>query len=371
MKIAVNTRFLLKGKLEGIGWYTHEIVKRLVLANPEHEFLFLFDRKHDPTYIYAKNVQPIVIAPPARHPFLWYLWFEKAVPRVLKKQQVDVFFSPDGYGSTATEVPTVLTVHDLAYLHFKDQVPALVLKYYQHYVPKHIQKAEKIIAVSDYTKNDILKHFNIDSNKIKTAHNACREGFKAISVNEKNKTKTRYTQGEDFFFYAGAVHPRKNVNRLIEAFDIYKNRTQSTIKLVIAGRLAWQTGPVKEAYEKSSFKKDIIFPGYVEDLGQLMAAALAMVYVSRFEGFGLPILEAMHCDVPVITSEHSSMSEVAGDAAVLVNPNDVKEIATALETVSTNETLRENLIAKAKLQRAKFSWDDAAAIIWDEIKLLF
>ena len=173
----------------------------------------------------------------------------------------------------------------------------------------------------------------------------------------------------DYFLFVGAVHPRKNVHRLIQAFDLFKKQTNSTLKLVICGRFAWQTGAVKAAFDTAYFKKDIIFTGYVpnEDVPKLTASAFAVVYTSLFEGFGLPILEAMNCDVPVITSNISAMPEVAGDAALLVNPESVSEIAAAMQTLIENPDLRQNLIERGRIQRKKFSWDKTAEIIYEKI----
>jgi glycosyltransferase involved in cell wall biosynthesis len=136
MRIAINTRFLLTGKLEGIGWFTYEICKRLVQQHPEHEFVFFFDRPFDPEFIFGKNVTPVVLFPPARHPFLFFAWFEVAVTRALNRHKIDVFFSPDGFMSLTTKVPTLLTIHDLAYAHFPEQIRFMDRKYYQYFMPQ-------------------------------------------------------------------------------------------------------------------------------------------------------------------------------------------------------------------------------------------
>ena len=135
MHIAVNTRLLLPGKLEGIGHYTNETMSRIVRQHPEHQFTFLFDRPFDPRFVYADNVTPKVVFPPARHPFLWWLWFEMAIPRALRQCKADVFLSPDNYCSLRTDVPTVMVLHDIIFEHFPQHIPPLVSRYYRHYVP--------------------------------------------------------------------------------------------------------------------------------------------------------------------------------------------------------------------------------------------
>lgn len=369
MKIAINTRFLLKNKLEGIGWFSYEVIKRMVEQHPEDEFLFIFDRPFDESFIFSDNIRPIVIPPPARHPILWYLWFEWAVPMVLKRYRADVFFSPDGYLSLSSKVPTVMVTHDIAHKHFPELVPGLVGRYYDYYVPKYLEKAERVITVSEFGKNDIHQAYGIPLEKMSVACNGSRAIFQPLTQASRIVVKEQFSQGKDYFFYVGAIHPRKNVHRLIEAFDQFKSHTGSDLKLLLAGRFAWKTGAVKDAYDQALHKEDIQFLGYIseEELTQLMGAAFALTYVSNFEGFGIPLLEAMHCDVPVITANVSSMPEVVGEAGLTVNPSDIMAICQAMKTLFQDDNLRQSLVAKAQEQRNKFTWERAAITCYDAI----
>ena len=159
------------------------------------------------------------------------------------------------------------------------------------------------------------------------------------------------------------------MHRLITAFDQFKAATKSSLKLLIGGRWAWQTGVVQSAYEAAIHKKDIKFLGYLsdEEVPLLMASAFAFTYVSNFEGFGIPILEALYCEVPVITSTASSMPEVVGEAGLLVDSNEVSSIVLAMTELFKNEQLRADLSAKAQLQRQKFSWDLTTKRLEDSI----
>ncbi|MEM6700478.1 MAG: glycosyltransferase family 1 protein [Bacteroidota bacterium] len=367
MRIAINTRFLLKNKLEGIGWFTYEVCKRLVEQHPEHEFIFFFDRPFEAEFVFGKNVTPIVLFPPARHPILFYIWFEYAVVKALKKYEADVFLSPDNFCALRTEIPTVLVVHDLAYAHFPEQMRMRDRVYYRNFMPKFLYKASKIVTVSGFTKQDILKRHSINKRRIIVACNGVRKIFQSLLSEEKEQVKAQFSVGKDYFFYIGAVHPRKNVHRLIEAFDRFKKETQSDLKLLIAGRFSWQTGEVKNAYDSANYQNDIEFLGYVEDalLPKLMASAFALTYISTFEGFGVPLLEAMHCEIPIITSENSSMSEVVGEAAILINPFDVNSISAAMRQMTRDADLRKQLVEKGKKQRQNYSWQKATDIIYD------
>ena len=370
MRIAVNTRFLLKDKLEGIGWYTYEIMSRLVADHPEDTFYFLFDRPYDQRFVFQSNVVPKVLQPPARHPLLWWLWFEMAVPAALKKLKPDVFFSPDTYCSLRAKTPTVMVAHDIAYAHYPHQIPKLARQYYEHYTPKYLKKADRVITVSEFVKKDILDHVAVDENKIEAVHNACRQIFKPISAAEAQDVRDEYTSGVPYFIYVGAIHPRKNVPRLIAAFDEFKQNTNAPHQLVLVGRFAWQSNPIMTAYEKAIYKEDIVLTGYVPDekLPKLIAAAFALTYVSVFEGFGLPLLEAMQCDVPVITSNVTSLPEVAGDAALLVDPHSVSAIANAMKRLYLNPDLCKQLIASGRKRRQDFSWQKAADAVYEILK---
>ena len=373
MKIAVNTRFLLKNKLEGFGWFTYETLRRMVAAHPEDEFVFFFDRPYDADFVFGKNVTPVVLFPPARHPFLFVWWYEWSIVRALKKYKPDIFLSTDNFCSLRTDVPTCLILHDVGWAHpeAKKTLPWLVFQYYQFFAPRFLKKANTIVCVSEFVRQDALKYYPfLNPQKIRVCHNGCRTDFRPLSEIEKTAIRAQYTEGVSFFTFVGAVHPRKNVHRLIEGFTEMKKRTQLPHKLVIVGRFAWQTGDVRTAFENSPFQKDIIFTGYVadEEVPRIVGAATAVTYISLAEGFGIPILEAMHCDVPVVTSNTTSMPEVAGDAAILVNPLSVPEIADALEKLATDAHLRQNLIERGRLQREKFNWDKTAETLYSILK---
>lgn len=267
-----------------------------------------------------------------------------------------------------------MVTHDIAHHHFPQQVPALARWYYNYFIPRYLQKTDHIITVSDFTKKDIEEAYGIPQEKMTVAHNGSRNIFHPLTEEDQKVIRDRFASGCPYFFYFGAVHPRKNVHRLISAFDRFKQKHNSDVKLLIGGRFAWQTGPVKNAFVKAVHKKDILFLGYLseEDLNSLTASALAMAYISNFEGFGLPVLEAMHCEVPIITSNVSSLPEVAGEAALYVNPNNTREIEKALFNIWDQPELRQNLIENGKLQRIQFYWDKTAGIINETIdRILF
>lgn len=362
MKIAVNTRFLLTGKLEGIGWFTYEIIKRMVENHPEHEFIFLFDRPYDPKFIFENNVQPIVIPPPARHPILWYLWFEFSVAYTLKKHKADLFISTDGFLSLTTKVPTILVVHDLAFEHYPEHLPFKFRYYLQKFTPKFIQKSLHTITVSEFSRNDIIEKYQTPPEKVSVIYNGANDLYQPLELEEKNKIKEKYAQGVEYFVFTGALHPRKNIIKLLQAFTIFKKKQRSNFKLLIIGRFAWNSEDIKLAIKNHPFKNDVIHYDYmqVQELCKVIGAAYALTFLSTFEGFGIPLLEAMKCNVPVVVSNSSSLPEVAGQAGLYADPNDINDIADKLCTIYKDEHLRSKLIEQCSIQSQKFSWAESA-----------
>ena len=373
MRIAVNTRFLLKDQLEGFGWFTFEHFKRITRQHSEHEFIFLFDRPFDDQFIFGENVSGVVVNPPARHPYLWYWWFARSLPRTLNKIKPDLFVSTDGFLSLKAKVPTLLVIHDLAFEHYPEYVPNLARKFYRKNTPKYVKKANHIITVSEFTRQDVISRYGIDSSKITVIHNGASRQFEPLSEYEKKIIKDQYSKGQPYFLFVGALHPRKNISRLLTAYDLFKVETQSKYKLLIAGREMFGNEEMKRIWSTMKFKDDVIFTGHLNlaDLAKVNAAASALVYVSIFEGFGIPIVEAMKCGIPVIASNTSAIPEVAGDAAIYTDPFSVNEISGAMKRLSENDSLHGEL-SKMALKRSKhFSWDKAANELWTAIEQMF
>ncbi|PJJ59585.1 glycosyltransferase family 4 protein [Hymenobacter chitinivorans] len=370
MNIAVNVRFLLPGdKLEGIGRFTFETLSRLVRQHPEHTFHFLFDRAYDPRYLFADNVVPHVLLPPARHPFLFVAWFEGAVAAWLSKHRPAVFLSPDGFTTLRTKVPRLTVVHDLAFEHFPQDVDWLQRKYYHYFTPKFVRASARIVAVSEATRQDLVKTYGTPADKIRVVYNAADAHFRPLGAEEQQDVRDRFSAGKPYFLFVGALQPRKNLVNLLRAFDEFKTRTGSGAKLLIVGRTAWKAGAMFDAYQQMQHRGAVHLTGRVTDveLVQLYAAARATVYVPYFEGFGIPIIEAQACASPVLTSNCSSMPEVAGEAALLVDPLSVPSITAGLTRLEADAGLRAELVQKGLANVQRFSWVRSAEQIWQNI----
>lgn len=370
MRIAINTRFLLKGKMEGFGWFTYETVKRIVEAHPEHEFFFFFDRSFDEKFIFAKNVVPIVLNPPARHPILFKIWFNYSVTRALKKYKIDLFFSPDGYLSLRTKIKQIAVIHDLNFEHYPEDIPASPRKYLKTYFPLFAKKAAHIITVSEFSKQDIVTTYNIDPNKITVAYNGASPSFKPIKSEEAQKVREKFTCNTEFFIYVGAIHPRKNVDRLLQAFDQFKTETGSETSLLIVGERLWKENESTSLNSTLKHTSSIFYSGHVDlaKLTALTASAKALVLVSYFEGFGIPIVEAFQSGTPVICGNLTSLPEIAGEAAIQVDPFSIDSISNGLKLLDSNLELQNELRQKGLIRCNEFSWDNSAEICWNVIK---
>ena len=370
MRVAVNARFLQSGNLEGVGNFTHEICRRLPELLPDAEFLLCFDRPYDLAYTAMERTEGRVIFPPARHPVLWKWWFDYSLPRAVRNWGANVIWQPDGFCSLRTNIPQVTVVHDIAFTRYPKAIPAGVLRYYRKYTPRFLKKAATVMTVSHYVQEDLRARYGVPAEKMRVTHNGAKPIFRPLTPGERGAARDIYGGGRPYFFYLGAVHPRKNVDRLIEGYDIYRKTNPAGIPLLIGGRLAWQTAAVRRAYDRSPYRDDIRMLGYIAEaeLPQVLGGALALVYPSLDEGFGVPLLEAMHAEVPVVSSNRSSLPEVGGNAARYFDPEDPVAIAAALSDIARGPDLRAALIAAGRSRRECYSWDSAAGIVADTLR---
>ncbi|MDQ2795315.1 MAG: glycosyltransferase family 4 protein [Bacteroidota bacterium] len=373
MHLAVNTRFLLPGgHLEGIGRFTFETLRHLVAQHPDVTFHFLFDRAYDARYLLGPNVVPHVLLPPARHPFLFVAWFEGAVALWLARHRPAAFLSPDGFTTLHTSVPRVTVLHDLAFEHFPLDVGLLQRQYYHYFTPRFARASAQLVAVSEATKADIVQTYGIAPAKISVAYNAPADWFRPLPAAEQVAVRQQFSLGKPYFLFVGALQPRKNLANLLRAFDQFKTGPGTAdAQLLIVGRKAWKAGPILDAYQQLHHQSAVHFTGRVsdEELAGLYAAALATVYVPYFEGFGIPIVEAQASGCPVLTSNVSSMPEVAGPGgALLASPLDVASIAAGLARLWHEPALRQQLVAQGHANLGRFSWSRSAEVLWQVLE---
>ena len=370
MIIAVNTRLLIKDKLDGIGWFTYESLKRITTQHPEHQFYFIFDRHYHNDYIFSENVTPIVLYPQARHPLLFYLWFEYSLASLLKRLNADLFLSPDGYLSLKSSTKSLAVIHDLNFEHYPKDLPFLIRLYYRHYFPKFAAKAVRIATVSEFSKQDIVSLYNVPAEKVDVVYDGANETYLPLLPDEINAVRKKYAEGSPYFIFIGSIHPRKNLVNLFRAFDIFKKTDHAGVKLLVVGEKKWWTAEINRAFNNMRFAGDVIFTGRLRtgELRMALGGALALTYVSYFEGFGIPIIEAFRMHVPVITSNVTSMPEVAGDAALFADPWNPGSIAEVMKQVAEDQSLRDTLVRKGESRKELFTWQKTADRLWESVE---
>jgi glycosyltransferase involved in cell wall biosynthesis len=366
MNIAVNARHMMKDRLEGIGTVTHEVMKRIVEGHASDTFDYYFDRGFDHQFIHGENVNGHSFFPPARLPVLIRWWLNHPVKKHLLRHHHDVFFSPDGFVPLNLEIPKVSVVHDVAFLRNPMHITPAIRRFYDKWMPQFIHETDHIITVSQFSKRELMAGYGLSDDKVTVVYNGVSPDFRPLSNEKIADIRKLFFEGKPYFLYIGSIHPRKNILTLIRAFEIFKDKTNSDFQLVIVGRPSWYTREVFQSFNKSKWRDEIQMTGFVdaEAARNFIASAHALVYPSRYEGFGLPVVEAMASGTAVICSNVASIPEVAGDAALYFDPGSADELVTHLITIAEDEELRRKLIAAGCERIKKFSWDEAARSIY-------
>lgn len=368
--IAVNARLLLKDKLEGLGTFKHEILQRLCSNHPEVDFLLLFDRPFHSNFIYEANCKGVHIPPPTRHPLLWDIWLKYSVPFYLRKKKVDAFLSLDGFALPKSNLPQVITVHDINFHHRPQDLPNHIARYYQKRFPQFIDAASKVLTVSEFSKTDLMSAYHVEEEKLAVAYNALPGFDLPDDVSASKERLKQMTNGAPFFIYVGALHERKNVKRLVLAFKEFQKTTDGDYHLIIAGAPHSHFQTEWQEFLQNEGNEHIHSPGRINDVDKFtwLKESQALIYPSLFEGFGIPILEAWRSETAVITSNCTALPEVAGDAALLVEPESVDSLKQAMSQITQSESLRHELIEKGSKRLRSFSWDKSAEIVWNSIQ---
>ena len=293
------------------------------------------------------------------------LWTHLRLSWEMVRQPPDVLFVPAHVLPLVHPRSSVVTVHDLGYLYYPRAHRPLDRLYLDLSTRYNARAASRIIAVSQATKDDLVQHCGIEPDKITVVYSGCSETMQPVEDEATvERVKARYGIQGDYVLYVGTLQPRKNLGRLLEAYAMVRRRAErdETPCLVIAGRKGWLYDQIFQQVEKLGLEIEVIFPGYVpqDDLPALLSGARLFVFPSLYEGFGLPVLEAMACGTPVLCSNVSSLPEVAGNAALLVDPLDVESMAEAMNRLLQDEGLRARLVERGLQQARQFSWDRCA-----------
>ena len=356
----------------GIGTYIRSLVHALATIDSENRYTLVSD---------AGDIRILAGLPENFHTAVYsrddhHYLDHVAFPIFLKRLSPDIVHIPIARVPLLMTRPYVVTIHDLANLFFEQEASKIRMQLRRFRFRRGLERAERVIAVSDATKRDCQSMLGIPPERIVRVYNAPDPGFLACSeennFEERQRILERYQIEHPFLLYAGNIRRHKNVPRLVEAFAVLREQLSSHpeyngLRLVIIGDTISQYPAVRQAVIRSKMEHVVRFLGFVpfETLRCFYQSAAAFVFPSRYEGFGLPPLEAMACGTPVVTSNVSSLPEVVGDAAVLVNPENVFDIARGLRDVLLDQSLRESLIEKGRAQAGRFSWERTARQVLD------
>lgn len=344
MKIGIDVQTAL-GQKTGFGFYVQNLVKNLKSIDRKNQY-----------YLFRPQSEKDLSAPQR---FLWDQW---AFPRLAKEKSVNILHQTCFSAPIFYRGKVVVTVHDLIARLYGSDIPLYSRQYFGKWMPFSYKFADKIIAISENTKKDIIDLLKISPQKIRVIHLAAGEEFRPVKNKKKIAiVKEKYKTGERYLLHVGTLNPRKNLEFLIKVFgQIVLDFPE--YNLVVTGKRGWYYEGLFKLVNDLNLKDKVIFTGYVEDQDSpyLYNGAALFLFPSLYEGFGLPPLEAMNCGVPVISSNTSSMPEVIGQAGILLSPKDQESWVGAIKKVLSDSILRKTMIKQGLVQAKNFSWEKCA-----------
>ncbi len=364
MKIAIDVRTVLPNR-SGVGNYVLNLIQNLSQVDPEPIYYFLAQNKNLSLLGHlARGQNPfLTMFSHENHP-LSDFWEHFILPLRLKEMGINVFHGP------ASLIPfrkdhcgLVVTIHDLVAFLFPETIPLKYGAYMRYLLRQAVKKADKIIAVSNHTKEDLIKILKVPREKIVVIHEASSPIFHPDNRREvQTHLKEQYGITKKFIYHLGNIEPRKNLIVLLEAFTRVCREMGNEYQLVVSGQRGWLTGSLSRFFKNYPARDQVLFTGYVpmEEIPLFMNGAEVFVFPSLYEGFGLPVLEAMSCGTPVISSNRSSIPEIVGSAAVLVDPTSIRDLADRIIELLKNPDERMHLSQLGLEQASRFSWIEAA-----------
>lgn len=379
MKIAFDAQLFLKGDKTGIAWCAESILTEFIRIHEADKYLNFFSLGyHNKDKLQAGKYEK------EGYHLEECKWFHDVLYRIMwnfipvpysfffkEKADVTIFFNyvipPGVKGRKMT------FIHDMAYIACPETVRAKTRNFLNLSMKRTCLRADKIITISEFSKREIMKYLSVSEKKIEVIPLGVddKRFHTGYTTEQKQKIAKKYRIPEQYFLYIGTIEPRKNIERLIRAYALLCKENESIPHLILAGRKGWLYEPIFTAVNSLRLEGKIHFLGYVasEDLPVLLSGAELFLFPSLYEGFGLPVLEAMACGVPVVTSNVASLPEVAGNAAVLVSPLDISSIKEGISLAFGDAKVRERLVSEGLEQAKKFSWEETAKKLWKLLQI--
>ena len=350
----------LSQSLTGVGHYTLELAHALARIAPEDRFELVspLPSLHRPELPSNLHITQARVNRLSRR-----FWWQVGLPRLIKRSRFSVFHGTNYSVPLRKVCPAVVTLHDLSLLLWPQTHEQHRARRARLRLPLMARRSDAIIVPSQSVKTEVHEHLGIDEAKITVIPEAPRSSFWQVPSEETVAVRRRLNIGDDFILFVGTIEPRKNLLTLVRAFEEIVRNGVSQTQLVLVGNEGWLTGELHGYLRNADVSERVRFVGYLadDDLRALYSSCRVFVYPSLYEGFGLPLLEAMACGAPVITSDIPSVRETVGDAALLVPPTDINELARSITRLLENSIEREQRSAAGKQHASKFSWEKAAA----------
>jgi glycosyltransferase involved in cell wall biosynthesis len=363
MHVTIDARYVAATQ-SGVGIYTANLVEALAALDSDNLYTYII-REGQPTLHVGENFRPWTTRISFENHWVGDLWQNCYLPFRLRARQVDLFHGPAVFLPLAKlGFHTVVTIHDLVAFRFPETIPVKYGLYMRLMINLAVRSADRVIAASLQTRRDLVERLRVPAEKIAVIHEGLDSSFEPVRDPARlAEVRRRYGLRAPYILFVGNLEPRKNLVRLIEAFGRLKERHTLPHQLVVAGKRGWLYRPIFETVERLGLREDVVFTGYAasDDLPALYAMADLFAFPSLYEGFGLPVLEAMACGTPVLTARTGSLPEVAGDAAWYVDPLDVEALADGMARILTDSGTRTDLVERGALQAKRFSWARTAA----------
>ena len=346
----------------GINWYIHNLLCHLPAADPELRYTAFL---HEPRFSSRQGMRVRHSRWPTGAPIGRIVWEQLIAPSVLRRERIDLLHAMAFVAPLLSPCPTVVTVLDLSFLLYPAAFKTFKRSYLRLMTRLSVRRASRVIAISESTRRDVIERLGVPGERVQTVYCGVDPSFQPAPAARVEDFRRRKGLPERFVLFLGTIEPRKNVQRLVSAFDELLDRVPIAapdLHLVIAGAKGWFFGNVFAQVEELGLQDRVHFPGYVPEEEKVLwyNAATCFCYPSLYEGFGLPPLEAMACGVPVVTSNTSSLPEVVGDAGLTVPPQDTGALSEALYRVVVDPELCADLVRRGRIRATRFSWAEAA-----------
>lgn len=368
MRIFVTTGVLLHDTSEDFHSFLNEVLRIVVNQNAEHEFI-IHSNDSDASKFSAGNVTRVEMRNVFRLSLLVKMWYDLKIPAILKKYKADLFISFDGFCSMTTGIPQFIVFNDSFSLDNASVLSRPRSIFYNRFMQKSLQKAKKIICISDFRKKDLRLRYLVDTDKLDVMYPAVNGTFQTLNEDVKEKVRMKYSDGKNYFAFTGTMEKRQDLFNLLKAFSAFKKRQKSNWKLLLTGYPHQYDRNFLESLASYKYRTDVVVAKNVNEFDRagLIGSAYAVICAAHSEIMVFPILQAFKCGVPLIVADTTAVREVAGNDALYYDHSDSESIASQMMTIYKDESFRSSLIEKGKEKVKKYSFDKSAKLLWEYI----